>query len=221
MKRRFVLFWLCMIQFIGIAHAEPATLHRFQANYGPGCNIAAWMPPSGRDGGLGSDSATGLGGMAVNPIPKSWKSSLVALGFGLSCRLADDPSATGGLAKLNDKTGLWEKDLDRCFLPPEPTPEERKVLDRATRLVNIQAVNSKGYAGISDDTIGDEAHRQRKLSFCLFHPPKAICGQGNVGILREGRKADLTPHALKIIRSIEFLPDEPPPALTIHPPPAK
>jgi hypothetical protein len=85
------------------------------------------------------------------------------------------------------------------------------------------AITAGGHGGqeLAGDTIGDEAHRQRKFSFCLFHPPKAICGQGNVGILREGRKADLTPHALKIIRSIEFLPDEPPPALTIHPPPAK
>lgn len=224
MKRVLVLFPLIAAHCVGIADVKPQALQRFQANYGPGCNIAAWMPPSGRDGGMGSDPATGQGGMAVNPIPKAWKSSLVALGFGLSCRHADDSTVTSGLAKLNDETGLWEKDLDGALAPPPPTPEERKILDAATRVLSIQSVNSKGYASLIEDTVGDEERRQRRMFFCLFRPPKAICGNGEVGILREGRKGDLTPHALKIIRSIEFLPDEPqpqsaePPAPSSEPP---
>ncbi len=209
MKRVLVLFSLIAAHCAGIADVKPQALQRFQANYGPGCNIAAWMPLSGRDGGMGSEPATGQGGMAVNPIPKAWKSSLVALGFGLSCRLADDSSVTSGLAKLNDETGLWEKDLDRGFLPPPPTVEERKQLDKATRVINVKSVNAQGYASVIEDTFGDEKHRVATMKFCLFHPPREICGYGVVGMLRDGRKGDLTPHALKIIRSIEFLPDEP------------
>lgn len=209
MKRAFVLCSLIALQFVCKAEVAPHDLQRFQANYGPGCNIAAWMPQSGRDGGLGSDPATGLGGLAVNPIPKSWKSSLAALGFGLSCRSSDDALETSGLAKLNDKTGLWEKDLDRGFLPPPPTGDDRKLLDKATRVINVRSVNAQGYASVIDDSFGDEQHRVATMHFCLFHPPSAICGYGVVGMLRDGRKGDLTPHALNIIRSIEFLSDEP------------
>lgn len=39
-------------------------------------------------------------------------------------------------------------------------------------------------------------------------PPKALCGYGDVGYLKDGRKGDLTDYALRILRSIEFLPDE-------------
>ena len=62
------------------------------------------------------------------------------------------------------------------------------------------------------------------MNFCLFNSQGTICGYGVVGMLRDGRKGDLTPHALKIIRSIEFLPDEPqpqsaePPAPSSEPP---
>lgn len=205
---------LMILLVLGLAHLASASepkvepTKRVEAYMGPGCRFEMTLPGT-VVARVGAEVSSGLGGFRVRPLPKSWKSSLGDLYFDLSCRPANDSSATGGLAKLNDKTGLWEKNLDGWFEPPPPIGEERRELDKATRVLNIQATNSKGYAGIREDTTGEEDRRVRGFSFCLFHPPSAICGYGVVGMLRDGRKGDLTPHALKIIQSIEFLPDEP------------
>ncbi len=129
-------------------------------------------------------------------------------GFSLSCQSSDDPIVNSRLAQQNPKTGVWEKDLEKWF--GKLTPEERRVLDKATRVFNLKAPNSSGYAFTEEATTGDEFGRERRMIFCLFHPPKAICGGGVVGVLRDGSKGDLTQHALKIIQSIEFLPDASP-----------
>ena len=216
---------LMILVVLGLAHLSAATqpnaepTKRVEADMGAGCRFAMTLPATDV-ARVGADPSLGLGGFRVRPLPKSWKSSLGDLYFDLSCRPADDPSATAGLAKLNDKTGLWEKDLDRGFLPPPPTGEERTLLDKATRVINVQAVNAKGHASVVEDTFGDDRHRVATMHFCLFQPPRAICGYGVVGMLRDGRKGDLTPHALKIIRSIQFLPDEPHPQSAEPPAPS-
>jgi len=61
-----------------------------------------------------------------------------------------------------------------------------------------------------DDAIGDEDGRQRHLHYCLIKPPKALCGNDDMGYLNAGKKGDLTPYALQILRSIEFIDDVPP-----------
>lgn len=203
-----VLVLLMLGHLTASAEVPPVPTKRVQADMGPGCNFTMQLPMADISR-VGGDSTLALGDFKVGPLPKSWKSSFESLYFGLSCWPANDPAVTEGMAKFNPQTGLWKKDLDRWFVFSEPTPEERKILDEATRLVNVQAVNSRGYVGIREDTIGDDGRRTREMFFCLFHPPKAICGDGWVGKLEDGRKGDLTPHALKIIRSIEFLPDEP------------
>lgn len=208
MSRLMILVLVGLAQVAAVTESRAGPDKRVEADMGPGCRFAAQIP-EGKQNGIFVAHQPPRGGLNVEPLPKSWKSSLGDLYFDLSCYPSDDASATGGLAKLNDKTGQWEKDLDGALAPPPPTPEERKILDAATRVLNIQAVNSKGYASLIEDTVGDEERRQRRMFFCLFQPPKAICGNGEVGILREGRKGDLTPHSLKIIQSIEFLPDEP------------
>ena len=131
-----------------------------------------------------------------------------ALYFGLDCPNANDLQATK-LARFDESLQLWIKDLDARF--GEMTPYDRKILDKATRLFNIQAANSKGYAIYVDDTTGDEDKRERHMQFCLLHPPKALCGGGTVAQIVDGRpKGDLTKQALEIIKSIEFLDDAPP-----------
>ncbi len=199
-----LLTCICLSTFADVDKSKVLVQQRVQANYGVGCNIAAIVPQS-TDGGLGSDPETGMGGLAVNPLPKNWKSRLDSLGFNLYCKSSEDPIVNSRLAQQNPKTGVWEKDLEKWF--GKLTPEERRVLDKATRVFNLKAPNSSGYAFTEEATTGDEFGRERRMIFCLFHPPKAICGGGVVGVLRDGSKGDLTQHALKIIQSIEFLPD--------------
>lgn len=200
---------LLAISHLAVWAAPPSVpSKRVETDMGLGCRIAMVLPIS-QDSRLrnGGDPAYGRGGFGVEPLPKAWKSNRSELSFGLYCRPSDDPVMTGGLTRFDQTTGRWEKDLDARFGPM--SAEDRKVLDKATQVWNIQAANSTGYAAIEEDTTGDEELRQRILYFCLFRLSKAICGGGDVGMLREGRKGDLTPHALKIIRSVEFLPDEP------------
>ena len=208
--RKILAYALLVLSFSACGAANPGKpepVERFEADYGPNCRIAAKFLRS-LDGGLGADPSTGMGGLAINPIPKSWKSNLGALGLSLRCPNANDLQATK-LARFDESLQLWIKDLDARF--GEMTPYDRKILDKATRLFNIQAANSKGYAIYVDDTTGDEDKRERHMQFCLLHPPKALCGGGTVAQIVDGRpKGDLTKQALEIIKSIEFLDDAPP-----------
>ena len=161
---------------------------------------------------VGGNPEMRQGGMIAAPYPPPWRSSLPSIGFNLDCYDKEDPDSesaptdyTG--AKYDKQKKIWTKDLNAWFDSWQPTNEERKIADKATRVMNIQAINSKGFAQLTDDTIGDEIGRRRNMNFCLFHPPKALCGQGTVAMLADGPKGDLTKYALEILRSIEFLED--------------
>jgi hypothetical protein len=80
--------------------------------------------------------------------------------------------------------------------------------DKAIQIFNVTAINASGFLSTIDDTIGDERRREKRAHFCLYHPPKALCGYGVVGYLADGPRSDLTQRALEIVRTIEFLPDE-------------
>lgn len=193
---------------------------RLQANLGEGCRFAVTLfgkkgaksPIDSSETGVGGDLNIHSGGMVATPYPGSWKSKMTALGFGLDCLDKENPDLENAPtnyngAKYDKSKKLWEKDLDAWFNSWEPTKEERKIADKATRVINIKAVNARGYAQLTDDTIGDEIGRRREMNFCLFHPPKALCGTGTVAQLADGPKGDLTKYALEILKSIEFLED--------------
>lgn len=214
MKRAFALCSLIALQFACKAEVAPHSLQRFQANYGPGCNIAAWMPQSGRDGGLGSDPATGLGGLAVNPIPKSWKSSLTALGFGLSCKPAEGPGSLQTFGVFDTEERQWKKDpaAMRRLLRESNDSYQINNAERivaTTNVYDIKTTNAYGWAETFEDITGVEEHRQKHMVFCVFNLPSAVCGIRSVAYMADGPKGDLTHRALKIIQSIELLPDEP------------
>jgi hypothetical protein len=135
---------------------------------------------------------------------------MTSLELGVVCENKSDPDAIEtGInylgAKYDKLKKVWTKDLDSWFALTEFTKNERGVLDNATRVVNIQSVNSKGYAKLTDDTTGDERHRTKTIDFCMFHPPNALCGNGTVANLADGPKGDLTKYVLEILKSIEFL----------------
>jgi len=90
------------------------------------------------------------------------------------------------------------------------TSAEKRTLDRAVHFFELRAVNAQGYAYTQDDINGDEDSRMRRLHYCLIHPPKALCGDGDIGYLNDGRKGDLTHYSLQILRSIEFIDDAAP-----------
>ena len=195
----------CWFGLVSATAISAETQHvRVEANLGAGCHIAATLPKATRSR-MGGDPEVHDGGFRVEPLPASWKSNMGEMYFSLRC-LDTEGLHTSSLAKFNSATNQWEKDLDGRF--GEMTADERVMLDSATKLINISAVNARGYAAIEDDTIGEETSRQRRVSFCLLHEPKSICGGGFVGMLNDP-KSDLTEHALDILRTIEFLPDVP------------
>ncbi|RYX89641.1 MAG: hypothetical protein EOO28_32305 [Comamonadaceae bacterium] len=200
------LFSISLCNMVAASDSTSEYKKLVQANLGAGCSIAMALP-SAEVARVGGDPNLNLGGFRVEPLPKSWKSKLGELYMGLYCVPADGRVMRDGLARRNPNTGLWEKDLDARF--GSMSAEERKILNKATKVVSIRAVNSTGYIAIEEDVTGDEERRQRKLYFCLFHLAKGLCGGGVVGMLREGRRGDLTPQSLKIIQSIEFLDSEP------------
>jgi len=198
-----------------IAFAVTIAPSRVETNLGPGCNVAAMVPITGVFSGIGGDAKTGLGGLSVNPLPKEWHSEMEAIGFSLSCRDLDDPRVAGKPLplKYDESTGHWTKDMSDWIKYAQSLPDQ---FDRdsefeninATDILHIDAINSKGWAMTQKDTIGEERGRRHSMSFCLLHPPKAICGAGVTGYLADP-KSDLTERALEIIRTIEFLPDVP------------
>jgi len=113
-----------------------------------------------------------------------------------TCVGAADGTVDQGWATFDNKLGRWQTNLD---------PDEVAELKRTIRLYQLQAVNSTGWAVTVHDVIGPEDTRGRTLHYCLIRPPLALCGEGDMGRLQDGLKADLTPYALKILRSIEFL----------------
>jgi hypothetical protein len=184
---------------------------RLETNLGKGCHIAITLPRSAQ-GGIGGDPSYGSGGFEVNPFPISWKfKSFPRLYFRLFCQDADK----GGIdeASFDPQTETWKKDVDKRIksLGFEVSPQEYKGLyadfDKAIRIYNLTAVNSKGFASTEVDTTGDEKNRRRQMGFCLFHPPKALCGGGVVGYIPDGPKSDLSVRVTEILRTIEFLPD--------------
>ena len=186
---------------------------RVTANLGKGCRIAAHILPS-RDGGLGGDPNTGRGGIGVNPVPKEWRSRLSSVGFQLTCLDAEEVKDGNNTVSFDPQTNTWTKDVAKRVkaFGFEMSPQEYQRIyaeeDMAIRVYNVTAQNAKGFASTVDDMMGDERKRKKEMRFCLYHPPKALCGIGVVGYLAEGPRSDLTQRALEIIRSIEFLPDQ-------------
>jgi len=132
----------------------------------------------------------------------------------LVCYQNNDEQTAFPVVRFDSESKKWVKDASEWEKDAEKTTdsEHRKHLERLIRttlVYDVRAVNSQGWALTQEDLIGDEDNRTRHLTYCLIHPPKALCGEGEVGYLKDGPKADLTEYALRILRSIEFLDDEP------------
>jgi hypothetical protein len=218
MMRNVLALWLlCFCSWVwadtGTPRAWPTK--QVEVNAGAGCQIAMSLPDD-RVLPRGSISVAVSRGVTVgDPLPKSWKSTLNELYFSLSCQASDDSDSLNTLAYLDSKNGKWiknEKFMQKELLgsSSDYAKEYFKEIIKVTQIYDLQTPNAHGWAETTEGITGDEKGRRRTLSFCLFHPPKAICGLGTVAQLADGPKGDLTQHALRIIQSIEFLPDATP-----------
>ena len=173
-------------------------------NYGPGCRIR-FLIPKGSVANVyyGPEEQLGNGGLSVLGMPYQSDSSLL----GFNCYRADTPRVKAGWA-IPKPGGGWQPNKNSSIAELIPS--------KAFHFYDLVAINSQGWALTIDDTFGDERFRRRQLSYCLIYEAKAICGQNFMGSLwdiQRDKRADLTPYALKVLRSIEFLEDAPPPAL--------
>lgn len=208
--------FLCQFTWADVAALTAFPTKRVEVNSGVGCRIAMTLPADSFVPG-GVSVAFSRGVTVGDPLPKSWKANLNELYFSLSCKSSNDSDARGGTYPIayNSIKNEWQKDASAWEKEANGFADkfDRKALlelIRVTNVNNVRAVNSQGWVMTQEDTIGDERWRKRTMSFCLLHPPKAICGVGVVSMLSDGPKGDLTQHALKIIQSIEFLPDASP-----------
>ncbi|MGJ7528435.1 hypothetical protein [Variovorax sp. GB1P17] len=193
--------------------SEPDSPIIRRINMGPGCDIRLVDFYRGEaESGLPSKGR-------YTKIPPPAPSSLKELKLSWICISSDD-SRVGfhGMSAPDPYTGQWILDWSRIIGRAETQREERwlyRWYGAKYKLIQLKATNSSGYA-IIDSTQTDAGTLPGKsdmraqgagpvlLSFCLVRPPKALCGEGHVGQRQDGLKGDLTPYALKIIRSIEF-----------------
>ncbi len=179
---------------------------------GPGCRIKLQVPAIAEYGAVGPKPGyEGEGGITIeNPLNLKRKTYIEPLYLRFFCRDAD-PEALSESAPLryDARSQTWRKDMQKLYnLYIEPDQSFKRQLDRAVRTYEMKSVNADGFAFTLDDVIGDERGRLRYFRYCLLKGPKAICGQTDVGLLtdiRRNPRNDLTPYALKILRSIEFI----------------
>ncbi|MFA8326505.1 hypothetical protein [Burkholderia ubonensis] len=90
------------------------------------------------------------------------------------------------------------------WIPYFESTRDAKLLDKFTKVYNLEAVNGNGFYLIQDDRDGDPAQRERYLSFCIFHEAMAVCGGEPVMYLSDPN-GDLLPYVLEVLRSVEFV----------------
>lgn len=178
------------------------------ANMAPGCNIRLQVPPDARV--TSSPENRGSGGITVpNPRHLVSKEYIEPFYVGFACYDANTKDLFAGQpVKYDEQLKKWVRHIEGRYSPID-SDNLKHALDSATHFYELTSVNAQGYAYTEDDVTGEERYRGRRLHYCLIHPPKALCGTGDMGYLSDLPKGDLTAYSLKILSSIEFLDDEP------------
>ncbi|PPE65673.1 hypothetical protein C1704_13680 [Caldimonas caldifontis] len=166
---------------------------------GPGCRMSVTVPEAARESG--SPEGGGSGSITIeNPLNLKRKTYIEPFYLRFICYDADSEVVTNG----------WGKRLPSGEWVASVSSSDEPLFRGALRAHQVHSVNASGWAVAVDDVIGDERYRLRRLYYCVIHEPKAVCGHSEMGLLTQIRrhpKHDLTPYALKILRSIEFLDD--------------
>ena len=177
---------------------------------GAGCKIRLLDP----FGGSAGSELPGKGGYRAAPPAKS---SQEALGLSWDCVDSDDPRV-GEFVSRDATTGTWRADTAQILVPlGAGRPRWMRHWFAANyRVVTVKSVNAAGYAIVDRtqnefSTVPAEGDKSAQRSgpilfnFCLVRAPKAICGGGQTGVKQDGPKGDLTPFALRLVRSIAFV----------------
>lgn len=191
---------------------------------GPGCRIQLVVPKaavvSGGRHGRGSGSVT-----VENPLHLKRETYIEPFYLAFICHDADPEALSEGDPLSYDaSTHTWRKDMEKLYgLYVDPDRAFKKKLDQAVRIYEMKSVNAQGFAYTLDDVTGEESTRRRVLHYCLFRDKKAVCSgwDTRMGYLPEIRRhpaRDLTPYALRILRSIEFVDEAPQAAPTASQP---
>ncbi|MFL9927650.1 hypothetical protein PQR62_25515 [Herbaspirillum lusitanum] len=119
--------------------------------------------------------------------------------FKMDCYSSDEELVNESWAKLNNQTGIWEAYFSG-------SKRDHKLLDKVTKVYQIKAVNSQGYAITVDDINGDPKMRDRRMYFCLLRPPIAVCGRARSMRLSKP-ETNILPQLFELLRSVEFIDD--------------
>ncbi len=178
----------------------------------PGCRIRISIPIDAQ-AGYGKANR-GSGGLNIEYPPRATKLPYrYPLTFTFICYPASDDLTAQDPVRFDRTGNKWVRDMRPYFerFPDGLSPQRQEIFDRAIRFHEIQTANAQGFAFTEDDLDGDETGRRRQMSYCIFHMQKAVCGESTMALLpmiRQHPGNDLTPFALRILRSIEFLDDE-------------
>lgn len=169
-------------------------------NFGLGCNIRMHLPKNSKLFALYSTEPGQGGGSLVMEKSKFIREPWF---FRFVCYQSNSGIVNDGWAIL--KNGVWKPKRDEGL---------KEFTDlNSFQFYAITSANSTGWAVVTDDIIGDEKSRRRTMNYCVAKGEQAICGDSEMGYLEDfkrKKKSDLTPTALRLLQSIEFLKDEPP-----------
>lgn len=175
---------------------------------GPSCRIRMKIPQAAKSDWLVSSNeptANGSGSVYLRygEIPKAFKGKECddcSFAIGVGCHDASDSLVQQGWAVRSDQ-GEWRINFG---------PSDSQAFRRAARIYTLDHGKANGWAVTFDDAIGEESGRQRHLHYCLVREPKAICGEGVMGmveVIKKRPKTDLTAYVLRVLRTIELLDD--------------
>ncbi|MBB3214921.1 hypothetical protein FHW67_004247 [Herbaspirillum sp. Sphag1AN] len=191
---------------------------KHEANMGPGCNVSLKIPVTGKITiRFSKHDGKGGGKLTVeNPLNLKTKEYIAPFYFGFTCYSVDDGEINLDPVRFDTARNEWVRDIDKRIAATGTQWSEESMMNlrrdfaRAIKLYPLNNINARGYAYTEDDLNGDEEGRQRTLYYCLIRNAKTLCGRGKMGYLEEGKKGDLTPYVLEMLRSIEFLEDADP-----------
>ncbi|WP_321846963.1 hypothetical protein [Paraburkholderia bannensis] len=124
-------------------------------------------------------------------------------GFSMECQRGFDNRndiANDNGGSYDDKSGHWS-----AFYVSD---QDKDILAPATKIIAFDSPSGTGFVRLTDDVIGDEKSRDRKISYCVFdkraHQDQAICGDGIVMKLSNPQE-NFLPDAIKVLQSLQFI----------------